>query len=56
VDERLADSVTNLPDPNGRITVGAFDPGATSGYTSQEHLLLAGVDFSSNYPLMVPAG
>jgi hypothetical protein len=27
VDERLVGSVTNLPVPNGRIIVGAFDPG-----------------------------
>lgn len=31
VDERLVSTVTNLPVPNGRITVGAFDPGTPSG-------------------------
>jgi hypothetical protein len=31
VDERLVGSVTNLPVPNGRVTVGAFDPGTPSG-------------------------
>jgi hypothetical protein len=31
VDERLVSSVTNLPVPNGRVTVGAFDPGTPSG-------------------------
>jgi hypothetical protein len=31
VDGRLVGSVTNLPVSNGRITVGAFDPGTPSG-------------------------
>jgi hypothetical protein len=31
VDDRLVSSVTNLPASNGRITVGAFDPGTPSG-------------------------
>ncbi len=31
VDDRLVAHVTNLPVPNGRVTVGAFDPGTPSG-------------------------
>jgi hypothetical protein len=31
VDERLVGNVTNLPVPNGRVTVGAFDPGTPNG-------------------------
>jgi hypothetical protein len=31
VDDRLVSSVTNLPVPNSRITIGAFDPGTSSG-------------------------
>jgi hypothetical protein len=31
VDDRLVDHVTNLPVPNARVTVGAFDPGTPNG-------------------------
>jgi hypothetical protein len=31
VDERFVGNITNLPVPNGRVTVGAFDPGTPSG-------------------------
>ena len=31
VDDRLVDHVTNLPVPNARVTVGAFDPGTQNG-------------------------